>query len=78
MAEEVSFTSALVAVEPVMEDHFVRSTRLQLMMGIEAYQKLLEHHHFVEVELTERGREMFRNGEWNWGTLCVFLRSKIG
>jgi hypothetical protein len=32
---------------------------------------------FEEVEPTERGLEMLRNGNWNWETLIVFLREKI-
>jgi len=65
-----------------MEDCLVRCTRLQMMMGIEAYEEFIDDYgggwETEQVELNGRGREMFRNGEWNWETLCVFLCSKIG
>ena len=81
MAEEVSSASTL-AVAPAMEDPFILSTRLQTMVGIEACDKFNNFYGrgWEEglVELTERGQEMFRNGEWNWETLCVFLCFRIG
>ena len=77
-----SSASALVAVAPAMEDCLVRCTRLQMMMGIEAYEEFIDDYgggwETEQVELNGRGREMFRNGEWNWETLCMFLCSKIG
>ena len=71
---EVSSSSA----PPAMEDHFVPSTPLEeVMMGVEAYQNCLNFF-FEEVELTESGQEMLRNGKWNWPAFRRFVRGKIG
>jgi hypothetical protein len=61
-----------------MEDKFVpsTSTQLRLILGDFHYDDLLNRG-LEEVELTEKGRKMLWNGEWNWEALDVFLRFKI-
>jgi hypothetical protein len=60
-----------------MEEQFLRSTRLQVLIGVEAFEDLRQLYAFEEVELTERGKEMLRNGEWNWETLNEYVLEKF-
>jgi hypothetical protein len=55
-----------------MQMQFITSSRLRRMMGVDAHDRLCLVHVFPEMELTERGRDVFRNGEWNW---AVFTRT---
>ena len=65
------------AVVPAIEDHFVPSTRLQRIVGDELYEVLQSWCTFEEVELTERGQEMLRNGEGQRTNLCLSLLNMI-
>ena len=78
MAEVVSSASTPAVAAPAMEDQFVpsTSTQLRLILGDFHYDDLLNRG-LEEVELTEKGRKMLWNGEWNWEALDVFLRFKI-
>jgi len=61
-----------------MEDQFVHSASLEVIMGDEAYADLQSRCRFEEVELAERGQEMLWNGKWNWAALSLFIREEIG
>ena len=71
-------TSASTPAEvPATENYFVRSRQLREIFGDEAYKNFRKTYHFKEVELTERGREMLRNGEWKWPAFRLSVHGMI-
>jgi hypothetical protein len=60
-----------------MQDLFVRSTRLRVIIGDDAYENNCRNRGVKEVELTERGREMLRNGEWKWPAFRLSVHGMV-